>query len=316
MGGSMKEVKIIEAASENGAGKRGASLGPAAVFLSARQAKNSMFEKRPWLEVQHFNDEFTSLEQVTPWAKNIESIIKSQENLAKAVETVLNEDYFPLILSGDHSNAIGTVSGLKNYYPQENIGVIWVDAHYDLHSPYTSPSGNVHGMALNALLDKDNLENKARTVAQDTENFWEQLKRVGDHKICPKIQPQHIVFIGARDFEEQEIALVEKYKIKCFTPEYIKKNGIDSVLQETLDYLSACEVLYVSFDVDSQDTTISLGTGTPVEDGLLLNEADKVFSTFFPHPKVKAFEITEINPLLDAENKMAATVVHLLDKVL
>jgi arginase len=110
--------------------------------------------------------------------------------------------------------------------------------------------------------------------------------------------------------------LIEKYNIKVFEPEMIRKKGIDQVIQESLEYLSHCDYLYVSFDVDSQDTTISMGTGTPVDGGLLYPEAETVFRSLFHHPKVVAFEITEINPLLDVENGMAKSVVKLLKTVL
>lgn len=310
-----KEVKIIEAASENGAGKRGASLGPKAVLLEAREQGLNLFQNRIWLEAPNYNHLYSPVYN-TPYATNIENISQSMEQLATLVEEALNDDYFPLLISGDHSNAIGTVSGLKNFYNEERIGVIWVDAHFDLHSPYTTPSGNLHGMALNALIDKDNLECKINQPAQLTEDLWEKLKKLGSHQICPKINTADIVFIGVRDFEEPEQELIKRFNIKCFSPEDIKELGIKTVLDQTLAYLEACEVLYVSFDVDSQDTTISTGTGTPVDGGLMFEEADMVFKTLFPHPKVKLFEITEINPLLDKDNAMAKDVVRLLSGVM
>jgi arginase len=310
-----KEIKIIEAASESGAGKRGASLGPKAVFLQAREEKSDIFLNRIWEEVPNQNKDYKP-EHNTPYAKNIESLLSALGQVAEHVETTLRDDYFPLILSGDHSNAIGSISGIRNFYNDEKIGVLWVDAHFDLHSPYTTPSGNVHGMALNALLDKDNLEHKRNQPAQLTEDIWEKLKRLGDNQICPKLMPDQIVFIGVRDFEPEEVALIEKYNIKVFEPEMIRKKGIDQVIQESLEYLSHCDYLYVSFDVDSQDTTISMGTGTPVDGGLLYPEAETVFRSLFHHPKVVAFEITEINPLLDVENGMAKSVVKLLKTVL
>lgn len=310
-----KEVKIIEAASENGAGKRGASLGPKAVLLEARAQGLPMFRDRSWIVAPNYNDQY-SPEYNTPYARNIENIIRSQEALCELVENTLNDDYFPLLLSGDHSNAIGGVSGLRNFYNDERIGVIWVDAHFDLHSPYTTPSGNLHGMALNALIDKDNLECKINQPAQLTEDLWEKLKRLGSHQICPKIQTSDIVFIGVRDFEEPEQELTNRFNIKVFNPDDIREQGISKILEQTLSYLAACDVLYVSFDVDSQDTTISMGTGTPVEGGLMFAEADEVFKTLFHHPKVKLFEITEINPLLDKDNAMAKDVVKLLSGVL
>ncbi|MBL7812527.1 MAG: arginase [Bacteroidetes bacterium] len=310
-----REIKILEAASENGAGKRGASLGPRAVFLQAREDKCDIFKDRIWETIPNLvlnlQPEFN-----TPYAKNIENLLPALAEVANHVEATLQDDYFPLILSGDHSNAIGSVSGIRNFFHDEKVGVIWIDAHYDLHSPFTTPSGNIHGMALNALLDKDNLENKINQPAQLTEDYWEKLKKLGNRGICPKIMPDDIVFIGVRDFEKQEAALVEKYGIKTFHPQDIRNLGIAQVLADALEHLSACDHLYISFDVDSQDTSVSMGTGTPVPDGLLPPEAEMVFTTLFHHPKVVAFEITEINPLLDTQNRMAKSVVKLLSCVL
>lgn len=310
-----KEVKIIEAASENGAGKRGASLGPAAIFLEAREKQLDIFDSRGWIISQDYNDEFYP-EHHTPYARNIQSIVKAFSHSCQIVEDVLRDDYFPLIFSGDHSNAIGTISGTRNYFNTDRLGVIWVDAHLDLHSPYTTPSGNMHGMALNPLLNKDNLENRRNKPAQMTEDLWNELKKLGSHGICPKISPEDVVFIGIRDYEKEEWSLIEKYGMKVITPEEVRKSGIDHCLQQALQHLNPCDNIYTSFDVDSMDTSISRGTGTPVDGGLSFSDAREIFRTLFHHEKVCAFEITEVNPLLDNQNMMARTVVELLKEVL
>lgn len=310
-----RAIKIIEAAGENGAGTRGSSLGPSAVYLEARRQNLSIFNNRLWETLPEFNDEFTS-DRETPFAKNIKSVLNSVTAVAERVEKTLADGFFPLILSGDHSNAIGSVSGIKNHFPDKKIGVIWVDAHLDLHSPYTTPSGNLHGMALNALIDKDNLEHQKNRPNETTLDSWKQLKRIGSGGICPKLSPEHIVFIGTRDFEAEENALVNRNNIRVFTPDDIAEWGIGAVIEKTLEHLQACDYLYVSYDVDSQDTTISTGTGTPVDGGLTVSEAETVFRTLFHHPKMVAWEISEINPLLDERNKMADFVVKLLSQVI
>lgn len=311
----MREVKIIEAGSENGAGKRGASLGPIALKLEAREQELAIFKDRIWEVVENQNHAYT-LNHNTPKAKNIESLTIALKAVSEKVEKTLSDGYFPLIFSGDHSNAIGAVSGVKNYFADDALGLIWIDAHFDLHSPYTTPSGNMHGMAVNALIDKDNIENGHHQPAQLTEDLWDQLKKLGSHSIIPKILAKNIVYIGVRDFEEEEMALAIQSGIKFFTPEDILNKGIAAVINETKNYLSDCEKWYVSFDVDSLDTSISKGTGTPVGNGLSEVEAAQIFNSFFHHEKVVAFEITEINPLLDTENSMAKAVVRLLSPVL
>ena len=308
-------VIIIESASENGAGKRGASLGPSALILESRSQGLDLFDSLDWVESTEFND-FYNPDNHNQHAKNAKSVFKALDALSKHTEAAIKEGKFPLILTGDHSNAIGSISGLKNAHPDKKIGVIWVDAHYDLHSPYTSPSGNIHGMSLNALIADDNMEQKCNDVSDTDKGYWEKMKTLGSLEISPKIEPNNIVFIQVRDFEKPEAHLVEKHGIRSFQPDEVNSKGIETVLDESLEYLNSCDLIYVSFDVDSQDTSISVGTGTPVPNGLSSEESQVVFNKLFNHPKVAAFEITEINPLLDSENKMAKAVLKLLEGVL
>lgn len=309
-----KEIKIIEAASESGAGKRGASLGPMAVMLEAKEQHLPIFNNRVWETVPGQNQLTGS--NHTPFAKNIEVLVNTLNAVASSVEAAISKGYFPLIFSGDHSNAIGTVSGIKNLFASKRVGVIWVDAHLDMHSPYTTPSGNMHGMALNALLGKDNTEFKKNEPDAHTLDLWEKVKHCGNKAIYPKILPQDVVFIGVRNYENEEDVLVQQNSIKAFSPEDIHSSGMGKILEETLEYLADCDCIYVSFDVDSQDPSISSGTGTPVSNGLMTVESESIFKTLFHHPKVVAFEISEINPLLDTDNRMARSVVGLLKEVM
>lgn len=310
-----KKVVIIESASENGAGKRGASLGPSALLLEAREQGITIFDELEWIESTNFND-FYNPDNETQHAKNAKSVFKALTALTKNTEKVILDGNFPLILTGDHSNAIGSISGLKNAHPNKRIGVIWIDAHYDLHSPYTSPSGNIHGMSLNALIADDNKEQQVNEVSAADADYWEKMKHLGSHKISPKIAPEDLVFIQVRDFEKPEEHLINKYGITTYSPETVDKLGVNKVIDDALSKLINCDLIYVSFDVDSQDTSISLGTGTPVPNGLNEEDATIIFKRLFAHPKVAAFEITEINPILDTNNKMAKAVLKLLNEVL
>lgn len=310
-----EKIRIIEACSENGAGLRGASLGPKAVMLEALQQNINLFKKYDWIELDTCNSQFSNSDK-NPYAKNIVNIKQSLGIVCNEVENTLASNLFPLILSGDHSNAIGSISGVKNHFHDKEVGVIWVDAHLDLHSPFTTPSGNMHGMALNALINDDNTECKIHDPSQEILQDWKHIKELGSKRISPKINAANLVFIGTRDFEEEEQHLVEKYSMKVFDPDEIREYGIIQVIEQSLKLLDHCDVIYVSFDVDSQDTTISTGTGTPVEGGLFMPEAEEVFNRLFHHPKVVAFEISEINPMLDRDNSMAKAVVHLLSGVI
>ena len=249
-------------------------------------------------------------------AKYIADLAVVNENICFDVEATLAEGKFPIIVSGDHSNAVGSIAGVKNHFHDKKVGVIWIDAHADLHTPFTTPSGNLHGMPVAVSLGLDNLERSRNQIDEDLIPHWEKLKRIGSRELTPKIDPADMVFIALRDFEIQEYFLIHDYNMKTFQPFDIKSLGIEDVIKLTIDYLKDCDVIYISFDVDSLDTTISVGTGTPVYNGLQVSEAKELLAAFMRLPQTKALEITEINPLLDNNNKMAKVVLDILDVVL
>ena len=207
------------------------------------------------------------------------------------------------MFSGDHSSAGGTIAGIKSAFPEKRLGVIWIDAHADLHTPYTSPSGNVHGMPLSTALAEDNREAEERVPEEETVQHWELLKNTG--KVSPKIDYSDLVFVGLRSFEEQEANLIHKNHVKVFGVDEVRKHGGSHIAHESLQHLSDCDLIYVSFDVDSLDDSLSKGTGTPVADGLLPEEVKDYLMRISSDPRLCCLEVTEINPLLDSENRMA-----------
>lgn len=307
-----KTVKIIEAAFEFGAGTRGSHLGPSALYQEISQTNPGILQiaQREMLP-QSTADGLTHGSN-TPFAHHIHAIHKAVNHIAASVEKALQEKALPLVFSGDHSNAIGTVTGIADAYPGKKIGIIWVDAHLDLHSPYTTPSGNMHGMAVNALLSENHHGNHKNELNPETITLWNKIKKSGRLEIHPKISPENIVFIGTRDFEEEEWDLVQHLKIRVYTPDDIRKKGMSNILAETHSYLDHCDLLYTSFDVDSLDPTISSGTGTPAPDGLSYQDAELIFKSLVNHPKTTVFEISEINPLLDNDHSMPRTIAQLL----
>ena len=309
-------IKIINACFDFGAGTLGAKLGPESVFTAARELGHSFLNKTEtqFLHPPHQSEEINS--QLLPLARRIDDIIAANRQNYNEMLHSCKSGYTPLILSGDHSNAIGFISAVIDAFPAKRTGVIWVDAHLDLHSPYTTPSGNIHGMALNALIGDDNIIEQVNNPDEVTLSKWSLLKSCGELKTGNGPLAQDIVFIGIRDFEEQEIKLAQRLGIKIFSASEVRETGISNIVTETLSYLSHCDQLYVSFDVDSQDPEISRGTGTPVENGLLTPDSQEIFDRLFTNDKTVAFEITEINPLLDTENKMAKSVVNLLKRVM
>lgn len=307
----MKNIKIIEVPSEIGAGTRGASLGVDAIKIAALDFMSNFFVHFPSVKVEVENH--LLFEPIkSSYAKRITGVQTMYERISKEVSTAIKENFFPVILSGDHSNAGGTIAGIKIAKPKSKLGVIWIDAHADLHTPYTTPSGNMHGMPLSTAIGEDNKECAAHEVDTTTAQQWEKLKTIGN--ISQKVLPEDIVFIALRDFEKEEKHLIDKHKIKVITTAEVRRTGAESVCRKALRHLSDCTEIYVSFDVDSLDAVISRGTGTPVSNGLKEREAEDIISKFMQNRKVCCFEITEVNPTLDKENLMAEIAFNILQR--
>ena len=308
----MKSIKLIEVKSEIGAGTRGASLGPDAIKIAALDFGSSYFKKFKSIEIPHENK--LLLEPVVhDFAKRIKGVYSVCDKLSKEVsKTLIDNKAFPIILAGDHSTSAGTIAGVKIAYPEKRIGVIWIDAHADLHSPYTTPSGNMHGMPLCVSLAEDNIERAVNKPDEETVEYWEKLKKLGG--ISPKVLPQDIVMISLRDFEAQEEFLLKKYKIKTFAVAEIRRKAVERIAIESLNYLEGCDLIYLSFDVDSMDSSISKGTGTPVPNGITEKEAGNLIYYILRSKKVCCFEIVEVNPTLDRENLMAENAFEILLK--
>jgi arginase len=234
------------------------------------------------------------------------------ERVSKSVMDSIKGGFFPVVLSGDHSIAGATIAGLKMAKPKSKLGVIWIDAHADLHTPYTTPSGNLHGMPLSISIGEDNKECMVHDLEETTARQWENLKHLG--KIFPKVLPEDIVFISLRDFEKEEKFLIEKYGMKVFTTSEVRRKGPENIVRSVVRYLADCTDIYISFDVDCLDAGITKGTGTPVENGLREREAEDLVSKFMQMRKVCCFEITEVNPTLDRENLMAEIAFNILQR--
>ena len=310
----MGKIKLIENGSEIGAGTRGSSLGLSALKVADFNLGTGFFKKnKDAFVVKNEND---SLQKPSTFlkAKYIDQIFHVCEDISTQVNNAFKKNSFPILLSGDHSSAIGTISGIKAANPSARIGVIWIDAHADLHTPFTSPSGNLHGMSLMAALNFDNLERRIHEIDYATQQQWDKIKKMGN--IYPKITTDDIVFIGLRSSEDPEDYFIIENNIKRIGVEEVRRRGYEKISFEVLDYLDACDLIYVSFDVDSLDCDlISYGTGTPVPNGLTEQEAGGLINGFLISKKTACFEIVEINPCLDnKQNKMAETALRILDR--
>lgn len=307
----MKNIKIIEVPSEIGAGTRGASLGVEAIKIAALDFMSNFFVHFPSEKIPHENKLlFEPIE--SPYAKRIKGMVALYEKVSKSICDSIKSNFIPVVLSGDHATAGATIAGIKMAKPKSKLGVIWIDAHADLHTPYTTPSGNMHGMPLATAIDEDNEECAVHEIDAETKKQWDILKNIG--KIAPKVSPENIVFISLRDFEKEEKHLIDKHGMKVVTTNEVRRKGPENIVRSVLRHLSDCTDIYISFDVDSLDSTISKGTGTPVSNGLKEREAEDLISKFMQNRKVCCFEITEVNPTLDKENLMAEIAFNILQR--
>lgn len=302
---------IIVTTWEYGAGKQGTSKGPDALLNVCRHSQNHPFNQCNVFSVPQEIEE-KEKDPLPKYLKRAIPFIRHQEKHANLVFNQLQQNNVPIILSGDHSNAVGGLAGFSRYFGAENSGVIWIDAHLDLHSPYTTPSGNIHGMALNTALNYDNLENKVNDLDQSTIDLWERIKSLKNNTNIQSFQPENIVFIGIRSYEDPEINLTKSLGINVITAEEVHQHGISWAIEKAFNVLNDVNQIYVSFDVDCLDPKISEGTGTPVENGLNIDQAQELLHAIWNKPKVKTLEFTEINPTLESNNEMATAVCKLI----
>src|SRR6185437_5403172 len=307
----MKNIKLIEVPSEIGAGTRGASLGIDAIKIAALDFMSNFFVHFPSEKLETENHLLFEPIQ-SPYAKRISGVLTMYDRVSQAVKEAIKNNFFPVVISGDHSIAGGTIAGIKLAKPGSRLGVIWIDAHADLHTPSTTPSGNLNGMPLSISIGEDNEENKVHKPDEKTKKEWNQLKNFG--KINPKVLGEDIVLISLRDYEKEEKSLIDKYGMKVITSSEVRRKGPESVVKSAIRYLTECTDIYVSFDVDCLDASISKGTGTPVSNGLREREAEDLVSKFMQNRKICCFEITEVNPTLDKENLMSEIAFNILQR--
>lgn len=295
--------------SELGAGTRGSSLGAQALRVAARNKDDQFFLNVDPIKVDGRNSLLDRIDRF-PAAHHIDGIVKVWKDHTKVVKEVLEQGAFPVVIGADHANGGATIAGLKSAFPDKRIGVIWLDAHLDLNSPYTSGSGNVHGMPLAAAIADDNIEYALREVDSETRSYWDELKNMAG--VAPMVMGHDLAFLGIRDPDEPELKLVERYGMMVIPIQESQKMGMRASAEKMFEQLADCDLIHLSFDVDCLDTLVSLGTGTPVKGGLTVSEARTLINAIVSHDKVASFEMVEINPTLDTRNAMANSVFEIL----
>ena len=309
-----KDITFLLNPSEITAGTRGASLGPFALITAARKNRSSLFGQSPVVCMKDCNS-LLDKESTFNFAKNCDGLLTIFKELDTHISAIYKRNNFPFLLSGDHGSAGGTIAAIRNAFPNKRLGVVWIDAHGDIHSPYTTPSGNMHGMPLSTALNEDNLPCKVNDISIEEKELWDSLKNI--HGISPKISPEDLVFVSVRDTEEQEDTVIERLRIKNYGVAEVRAKSASQVAVEILHKLEACDLIYISFDVDSMDPKVtSHGTGTPVDNGLFPDEAEVIMKGLLESQKVCCVEFVEINPCLDEKkNEMAEVAFGIVENL-
>ena len=290
-----KLVEIIGAPSTYGQKKLGVDFGPDAIRYAGIveriqnigiDVKDSGNINVPAMRLEKFNS-------VQKGLRNLDEIVEVSNQLSETVGQSVDNGNFPLILGGDHSIAIGSISGISKHY--DNLGIIWYDAHGDLNIPEESPSGNIHGMPLRVLTG----EGDSRLV--NISNF------------APKVKPENIVLIGMRDLDKGERQYIKENNVKTYTMADIDKLGIKQVIEQTLDYLkSKTDGIHLSLDVDALDPAETPGTGTRVLGGLTYRESHFALELLHKSNLITSMDLVEVNPLIDMNNHTAEQAVSLV----
>ncbi|MDT4120255.1 arginase, partial [Staphylococcus aureus] len=274
-----KAIDIIGAPSTFGQRKLGVDLGPTAIRYAGlisrlKQLDLDVYDKGdikvPAVNIEKFHSEQKGL-------RNYDEIIDVNQKLNKEVSASIENNRFPLVLGGDHSIAVGSVSAISKHY--NNLGVIWYDAHGDLNIPEESPSGNIHGMPLRIL------------TGEGPKELLELNSNV--------IKPENIILIGMRDLDKGERQFIKDHNIKTFTMSDIDKLGIKEVIENTIEYLKSRNVdgVHLSLDVDALDPLETPGTGTRVLGGLSYRESHFALELLHQSHLISSMDLVEVNPL-------------------
>lgn len=290
-------ISILGAPLDLGAGRRGVDMGPSALRLAGLNAKLSSLG----YQVDDLGNVAVAQQESTPAgadnAKYLPQIVNTCAKLASLVESVVDTGKFPLVLGGDHSIAVGTVSGVGHVFRQrgEKIGLIWIDAHADMNTPESSPSGNVHGMPLACCLG----------------HGPQELTNIFDY--APKVEGRNVVLIGIRDVDQRERQFLRESGATVFTMRDIDERGLGTIMEKAIALAEQDTAgFHLSLDMDSVDPDEAPGVGTPVRGGITYREAHLAMETICDSSRMLSMEVVEVNPVLDEANRTALLGVELV----
>ncbi|MBK6913376.1 MAG: arginase [Ignavibacteriales bacterium] len=292
-----EKVSIIGFPMDLGSGRRGVDMGPSALRIAELSSKliNLGYEVEDLGNVQI---EIMERQKVTDEKlKYLNEILKTSKLLASKVENILGRNRFPLIIGGDHSMAIGTIAGISAHCKKNKLrlGVIWIDAHADMNTDKTTPSGNIHGMPLAACMGVGNE------------------KLVNFYGFAPKVKPENVALIGIRSVDSEERKTIKKLQVPVYTMSDVDKLGIHRIISRVLkQFKEKVDHIHVSFDVDSVDPSVAPGVGTPVAGGLSYRETHLLMESIAECGCMSSLEVTEVNPILDNRNQSAVFTVDVI----
>lgn len=292
-----QQISMIGVPMDLGQLRRGVDMGPSAIRCAGVNERLESLcqdiEDLGDMTIGQREDEKEGGEPASEELRNLKAITKASAKLAETVDKIVASGAFPLVLGGDHSIAIGTLAGLVKHY--QNLGVIWYDAHADLNTKETSPSGNIHGMPLAISLGIGH-EGLTSIYGKET-----------------KIKAENIVIIGARSLDDGEKELIRDKGIKVYTMHEIDRLGMTRVMEETIDYLRGrTDGVHLSLDLDALDPNDAPGVGTPVAGGISYRESHLAMEMLEESKLITSAEFVEVNPILDEKNRTAEAAVALM----
>lgn len=293
----MKKVKIIGVPMDLGAGRRGVDMGPSAIRIAGLNQSIALLGHEVTDAGNVHVNPPEALTQSTARARFLPEIAAASEELASMVEASLEEETVPVVLGGDHSIAIGSAAGVASFYRkrEKRIGIIWLDAHTDINTPETTPSGNIHGMPLAALLGRGPKE----------------LTHVAG--FAPKLLPENAVVIGARSVDPGERELIKTLGVRVFTMSEVDERGMADVIEEAIEIASRNTAgFHVTMDMDFIDPFYAPGVGTPERGGATYREGHLAMEKMSDSGHVLSVELTEVNPMYDTANQTAQLAVEFI----
>jgi arginase len=293
---SKREIAIIGATLDLGQGRRGVDMGPSAIRYAGLEERLASlgYDVRDHGNVETAVPEATAVRDES--ARFLPEIKETCVRIAAKVVEESNAGAMPLVLGGDHSVALGTLGGLASLHGTG--GVLWIDAHADVNTPETSPSGNVHGMPLAAAL--------GLAGSRFESDAWP----------LPALDARRVALLGLRQADAGERMLLREAGVRVFTMSEIDRIGVERATREALDRISGPGFVHVSLDMDALDPEVAPGVGTPVRGGLTYREAHLALELVAESGLAGSLEVVEVNPILDRENTTALTAVELVASAL